>query len=222
MPTHLILGAALAATAAAGAGLAGYEVLKNHKIKAVASGKVKIPPKAALDPGMTDYQGSVVSKALQVETDSNVLDSLAAALKAAGYPNSANAVAVRSGIVKSALKSGAVGTVPAAASVTQTATTQATNLGTAIGKLFSSALSDSGSSKSSAATSAATSDFGVPHTNFMDAQSLGAQLGATADYGAGSGAAATNAAASSLFGTSGQFAVGTQVPNYGYAFPIDY
>lgn len=220
MISHLLIGTAVAAVGLAGAGLGGYELLKKKHVKALATGKATLPPHTALDPGMDTYTGQVVSHALQSETDTNILDSLASALKSANYPNSAQAVAVRSSVVKAALKSGAPGILPASASAasatSHVAQTSASALGTALGKMFASIGSDSGagSAPSATATSMAASDSGVPHTNFMDAQSLGVQAAAMGDTP--SGATATESAAASLFGTSGYFAVGTQVPDYGY------
>ncbi|MHB2027572.1 MAG: hypothetical protein ACYCPT_01990 [Acidimicrobiales bacterium] len=52
------------------------------------------------DPGMDSLTAKVVARALQIETDTSLLDTLATDLKNAGFPNSAAAVAQRSNAVR--------------------------------------------------------------------------------------------------------------------------
>lgn len=69
------------------------------------SATATVPPAGmALDPGMDSYTSSVISKALTIETDPSVLDTLATDLKNAGFPNSAGAVASRSAALKANIK----------------------------------------------------------------------------------------------------------------------
>lgn len=101
---NAIIGAGVGMLAAAGVGFVGYEVWKHNHLKALATGTKTLAPSAPLDAGMDAYTTSVISAALQKETDTTVLDSLAQNLRAAGFPNSAAAVSKRSDVVKSAIK----------------------------------------------------------------------------------------------------------------------
>lgn len=102
---NVAIGIGVALAAAAGLGVGGYEVWKHHHMKQLATGKAVIPAGSSLDTGMDTYTANVVSAALTKETDTGILDTLAANLKAAGFTNSAQAVATRSSVLKAAITS---------------------------------------------------------------------------------------------------------------------
>lgn len=95
-----LFGAAILGTG----GLLAYGLYK-HKFGA-AAGKVVPPAGSSLDPGMDTYTASVVSRALSVETDTTILDKLAADLAGAGFKNSSAAVSGRSTTLKSQISGG--------------------------------------------------------------------------------------------------------------------
>ena len=101
---NALIGAGVGILGTLGLSAAGYELWKHHHLKKLAEGKATIPAGTSLDTGMDTYTASVVSAALAKETDTSILDSLAKNLRAAGFPNSADAISKRSDVVKGALK----------------------------------------------------------------------------------------------------------------------
>ena len=102
---NALIGIGVAALGAAGLGLGGYEVYKHYHMKKLASGAATIPPGHALDAGVDQYTANVIAAALSKETDTSILDTLAANLKASGFTNSAQVIATRSQLLKSNIAS---------------------------------------------------------------------------------------------------------------------
>ncbi|MFI5302547.1 MAG: hypothetical protein ACHREM_31030 [Polyangiales bacterium] len=94
---------------AGAAGLVFYETQKNTSTPAASTTAAIASGKAALDPGMDRGVAATAGQALQKETDPSVLDQFGALLKAAGFTNTASAMAAQSAKLKSNLTSSATG-----------------------------------------------------------------------------------------------------------------
>ena len=87
----------VALAALAGGALLVYHETTKSSPASDAAAAAKQARSGTLDPGMDSLVAEAVAVALKKETDPAALDSFAAALTAAGYPNSAAALAAKKG-----------------------------------------------------------------------------------------------------------------------------